>query len=150
MTAFRVWLTRTLDVLLRGRRERRLSEEIQTHLDLLAAEHMARGMPPDRAGAEARPAVGGVDRVKETYRDQRGLPAFDALLQDLRFAVRLLWRDPAFTLSAIAVLGLGIGVNNMLFTIVTANPLRALPIRDAERVVFLTTVSDRSPDLGVS
>ena len=150
MTAFRVWLARTLDVFLRGRREKRLSEEMQTHLDLLAAEHIARGMPPDQARAEARRAFGGVDQIKETYRDQRGLPAFDALLQDLRFAVRLLWRDPAFTLSAVAVLGLGIGVNNMLFTIVNAHTLRGLPIRDAEQVVFLTTVSDRSPDLGVS
>ena len=88
--------------------------------------------------------------MKEDYRDQRGLPHLETLLQDVRLAVRLLRRDPGFAAAAVAVLGLGIGVNNMLFTILNAHTIRGLPIRDADRVVYLTTFDDRSPDLGVS
>ena len=150
MTRLRVFLSRALDIVLRRRREERLSEEIQAHLDLLAAEHMTRGLGADEARLAARRAFGGVEQVREEYRDQRGLPRLDTLLQDLRLAVRLLWRDPGFAAAAVAVLGLGIGVNNMLFTIVNAHTIRGLPIREPARVVYLTTRDDRTPNLGVS
>jgi putative ABC transport system permease protein len=150
MTRLRVWMSRTLDVVLRRRRDDRLSEEIDTHLDLLAAEHVARGMSPSEARLAARRAFGGVEPMKEAYRDQRGMPGLDSLVQDIRFAARLLWRDPGFAASAVAVLALGIGVNNMLFTILNAHTIRGLPIRAAEEVVYLTTMSDRAPDLRVS
>jgi predicted permease len=150
MTRLRVWFSRTLDVVLRRRRDARLSEEIDTHLDLLAAEHIARGMSPDDARHAARRAFGGVEPMKEAYRDQRGMPGVDSLVQDVRFAARLLWRDPGFASSAVAVLALGIGINNMLFTILNAHTIRGLPIRAAEQVVYLTTMNDRAPDLRVS
>ena len=150
MTRLRVWISRTLDVVLRRRRDARLSEEIQEHLDLLTAEQMRLGLSADAARAAARRAFGGVEQIKEEYRDQRGLPHLETLMQDVRFAVRLLWRDPAFAAAAIGVLALGIGVNNMLFTIVNAHTLRGLPIRDSSRVAYLTTLDDRTPDLGVS
>ena len=150
MTRLRVFLSRTLDIVLGRRRDDRLSEEIQAHLDLLTAEHMKQGLGADEARLAARRAFGGVEQVKEDYRDQRGLPHLETLLQDVRLAVRLLRRDPGFAAAAVAVLGLGIGVNNMLFTILNAHTIRGLPIRDADRVVYLTTFDDRSPDLGVS
>ena len=88
--------------------------------------------------------------MKAEYRDQRGLPRLDTLLQDVRLAVKLLWREPGFAVAAVGVLGLGIGVNNMLFTIVNAHTIRGLPMREPGRVVYLTTRDDRSPNLGVS
>ena len=75
------------------------------------------------------------------------MPGVDSLVQDVRFAARLLWRDPGFAASAVAVLALGIGINNMLFTILNAHTIRGLPIRAAEEVVYLTTTSDKAPDL---
>jgi predicted permease len=150
MTRLRVFLSRALDFVLRRRRDERLSEEIQAHLDLLAAEHMTRGLGADEARLAARREFGGVEQLREEYRDQRGLPRLDTLLQDVRLAVRLLWRNPGFAAAAVAVLGLGIGVNNMLFTIVNAHTIRGLPIREAARVVYLTTRDDRTPNLGVS
>ena len=150
MTALRVWISRVLDLVLRRRRDDRLSEEIASHLDLLESEYMARGLSHEDGRRAARRAFGGVEPIKEAYRDQRGVPIADSLFQDLRFAIRLLWRDPSFTVSAVAVLALGIGVNTMLFTVVNAHTIRGLPIRDAERVVYLTTMNDRVPDLGVS
>jgi putative ABC transport system permease protein len=150
MTAVRVLLSRALDLLFRRRRDARLSQEIQAHLDLLTDEYIAAGMPPDEARQAARRAFGGVEQMKETFRDQRGLPFMDALAQDVRFAARLLRRNPGFTVTAVLVLGLGIGVNNMLFTILYAHTLRGLPVHHVDRVIFVSTFDDRTPDRGVS
>jgi predicted permease len=150
MTRLRVLWSRALDLLVGGRRERRLQDEIQEHLRLLTDEHIARGMPPAAARAAAHRRFGGVAQIAETCRDQRGLPRLDALRQDLRFAVRLVRRDPGFTATAVVVLALGIGVNNMLFTILNAHTLRGLPLRDADRVLFMSTFDDREPDRGVA
>ena len=100
--------------------------------------------------AAARRAFGGVDQIKEAYRDQRGLPFIDALGQDVRFAVRMMRRNRAFAITAVLVLGLGIGVNNMLFTILNAHTLRGLPIRQSHRVLFISSLDDRGPDRGLS
>jgi putative ABC transport system permease protein len=72
------------------------------------------------------------------------------ILQDVRFAVRLLRRDRGFAATAIFVLAAGIGVNNMFFTILYAHTLRGLPIADADRIVYIATLDDRSPDRAVS
>jgi len=74
MTAIRVLLSRAMDLLLRRGRGDRLSEEIEAHLDLLAREHVARGLEPAAARQAARRAFGGVDQMKAAYRDQQGLP----------------------------------------------------------------------------
>jgi predicted permease len=150
MTAVRIFLSRILDLLLSGRRERRLEEEIRTHLDLLTDHYVAAGMSIAEAQQAARRSFGGVDRIKEAHRDQRGLPLADAVGQDVRFALRLMRRNPGFAVTAVLVLGLGIGVNNMLFTILNAHTLRGLPIPRSHRVLFLSTVDDRGRDRGLS
>jgi putative ABC transport system permease protein len=150
MSTIRVLLSRALDLMFRRRRDERLREEIEAHLDLLIQDHIARGLDPAAARQAARRAFGGVDQMRAVYRDQQGLPFLDALGQDVRFAARLLRREPGFAVTAILVLGLGIGVNNMLFTILNAHTLRGLPVADAGRLVAITTVDDRGPDRGVS
>jgi predicted permease len=150
MTAIRIFLSRILDLLFSRRRERRLDEEIRTHLDLLTDQYVADGMPPAEARQAARRSFGGVDQVKEAYRDQRGLRVVDVVAQDVRFALRLMHRQPAFTITAVLVLGLGIGVNNMLFTLLNAHTLRGLPIPQSHRVMFLSAVDDRGRDRGLS
>ena len=150
MTTLRVLLSRALDVVLRRRRDERLSEEIEAHLDLLTREYAARGLSAGAARQAARRAFGGVDQVRAVYRDQQGLPFLDALAQDVRFAGRLLRRDPGFAATALLVLGLGIGLNNMLFTIVNAHTLRGLPLADADRLVAIATVDDRATERGAS
>ncbi len=149
-TRAQVLMSRVADGILRRRRDGRLTEEIATHLELLTNDFIARGLTPDDARAAARRAFGGVDQLKAVYREQRGLPVVDALAQDLRFGWRLLGRDRGFSVTAVLVLGLGIGVNNMLFTILNAHTIRGLPILNAERVAYITTFDDRNPDLGVS
>ena len=146
----RTMLSRALDLVFRGRRDARLDEEIASHLQALTDDYVARGMTPADARRAAQRAFGHVEGLKAVYRDQRGLPWFDALLQDFRFAARLLRRDRAFSITAVLVLGLGIGVNNMLFTVVNAHTIRGLPLPDVDRVVYVSSFDDRAPDRGVS
>ncbi len=150
MTTIRVFASRVLDLILRRRREERLSEEVQAHLDMLTDEGVAAGLSQADARRAARRRFGVVDNVKADYREQRGLPLVDGLWEDARFGVRLLRRNPAFAATAALVLGLGIGVNNMLFTILYAHTLRGLPVPAADRVMYLTTVDERSRDRGLS
>ena len=150
MSTIRVLLSRVLDLVLRRRRDQRLTEEVEAHLDLLSQDYAARGLSPAAARQAARRAFGGVDQMRAAYRDQRGLPFLDALGQDVRFAGRLLRRDRGFAITAVLVLGLGIGINNMLFTILNAHTLRGLPIAGAGRVVAIASVDDRGPSCCVS
>jgi predicted permease len=150
MTTIRVLMSRLLDLLFSGRRERRLEEEIANHLDLLTQHYLAAGMLPEDARRAAHREFGGVDRIKEAHRDQRGLPLLDTLARDFGFAFRLMRRNPSFAITAVLVLGIGVGVNNMLFTILNAHTIRGLPIPQSGRVLFISSVDDRGSDRGVS
>jgi predicted permease len=131
----RTLLSRLLEPLLGKRRERELDEEIETHLELLEAEHLGRGLSPEAARAAARRDFGQVERVKEAHREQRGVPFADFVHQDLRFALRLLARDRWSTLVSAAALALGIGATNTVFTFVNATRLRGLPVDEPHRVM---------------
>jgi putative ABC transport system permease protein len=150
MTSARVFVSRALDLLRRSRRDARLDEEIEGHLALLTRDFLAQGLSPVDARVAARRAFGGVDQLESVYRDQRGLPFVDAFMQDVRFAARLLTRDRGFAVTAALVLGVGIGVNNMFFTIVNAHTIRGLPVSRASRIVYVSTSDDRNRDRGLS
>ena len=128
MTTLRVLVSRLLDVVFSGRRERRLAEEIDEHIQLLTDDYVRCGLSPEAARTAARRDFGRIERVADAHRDQRGLPVVDALVQDARFAVRLLVRDRGFTLAAVVALALGIGVDTMMFTVM----YRALSARTAD------------------
>jgi macrolide transport system ATP-binding/permease protein len=127
------WL-RLLEFFDRERRERRLADEIQSHLDLLTDEHIARGLSREDAMLAARKNFGGVDQLKERYRDQRGLPFLDLLIQDVRFAGRLMRKNGAFSLTAAGSLALSIGALTLAFSAVNAIVFKPLPIVEPERV----------------
>ena len=146
----RAWLSRLTDILFRRSREERLSSEIEHHLEMLAADHQARGLSEADARLAAQRAFGGVDRTRIMHREQRGLPILDLLIQDSRFALRVLMRDRGFALTAILVLGVGLGVNNMFFSLVYAHKFRGVAIDDVERVQFISTFDDRGANRLVS
>lgn len=146
----RTWLSRLAEIIRRRSREDRLSSEIEHHLDLLTEEHKARGLPDAEARLAARREFGGVDRTRIVHREQRGWPILDTLVQDARFAFRILWRDRAFAATAILVLGVGLGVNNLFFTLVWAHKFRGVPITDVNRVLYISTFDDRAPDRPLS
>src|SRR5688572_23940526 len=113
----RTFLSRVLEIVLRRWREQRMDAEIEAHLDLLADEYVAKGLSRQDAEFAARRAFGGVDQVKERYRDRRGFAVFNELAQDMRYAVRMMVRERWFTAATVVALSLGIGATTTMVTI---------------------------------
>ena len=115
----------------------RLTEEIQTHLDLLTAEHVANGLSPAEAETAARRQFGGVEFAKEHSRDERGFPVIESWLQDTRFALRQLRRSPSFAIAAILTLAIGIGGTTAIFSVLDLVAIRPLSYPNPDRLVVL-------------
>ena len=123
-------------VSLRPRRvETQIDAEIRDHLDSLADDHMRRGLSRADALAAARREFGGVDQVKELYRDTAGLRFVDDAVRDLRYAFRSARRNPIFVLVALVSLAIGVGVNCAAFSWADGLLLRPLPIAKPSDVV---------------
>ena len=135
----RTWLKRLAAVLRKSRLDRELSEEVRTHLEMATEENLRRGMNAEQAREAARRSFGGLEQVKEAYRDQRGVPLVESLWQDLRYGIRVLRKSPGFTAVAVLSLAIGIGANTAIFTLVDQLMIRALPIENPDEVVLLNS-----------
>ncbi len=118
--------------------ERELDDELTFHLQQLTASFESQGMAHDEAARRARLALGGFDQIKEAHRDARGVHLVADLGRDLRYAVRQMRRAPAFAALAMICLGLGIGVNVAIFSVINAVVLRPLPVIDADRLIRIS------------
>jgi predicted permease len=123
------------------RRDAELNDEIRTHLDLLADEHVRHGMSRRDARAAARREFGGVDQVKESYRDQRGLPLAEAFAQDLRYAARTFLKSPGFAAVIVLTLAVGIGGSTAIFSVLNAVLLRPLPVPNPDDLFLVNQQS---------
>ncbi|PYV87464.1 MAG: permease [Acidobacteria bacterium] len=117
--------------------DRELDAEMTAHLELAIEENLRRGLSAEDARREALVRFGGVEQAKEQHREVRGLPVLDVLVQDLRFSFRTMGRDLAFTVIALLILGLGIGANVAVFSVVNTILLRPLPFSDPQRLVWI-------------
>ncbi len=134
----------------RRRRETELDAELVDHLERQAEDYVMQGLSREVARRRARVEFGGVAQTKEACRAASSARWCDEWAHDLRYAVRDLVRDRAFTIVAVAALGLGIGVYNMQFAILNAICIRGLPIARADRVFYLSSRDARNRDSGVS
>lgn len=108
--------------------EERLRAEIEEHLAQLTAENVQAGLSPVEARRQAVLKFGAIEAMKEEYRDQRSLPIVETLIQDTRMALRRLRKAPAFTITTILTLALGIGATTSIFTLAHAVLLRSLAV----------------------
>jgi predicted permease len=139
------WLRRLLLPRSREQREKDLERELLADLEQ-EAEEQQHGLTPEEVKWAARRALGNLTRVREDVRAEwRWTSLLDRLEQDLRFALRTARKNPIYTLTAVATLALGIGVNTAVFSVVHTVLLRKPPYADPDRLV---QVRQKFPKLG--
>jgi putative ABC transport system permease protein len=112
--------------------------EVREHLDLLTDEYVKRGLTLEDARREAHVRFGGPMQITEAHREQRGLPWLETTMQDVRYAIRAVRRQPGFAAVVILTLAVGIGAVTAMFTVVRAVLLRPLPYAEPDRLVEIT------------
>jgi putative ABC transport system permease protein len=124
-----------------------MNAEMHSHLQMAVDLNVRKGMARDEARRQAIIGFGGVENIKETYRDQRGLPLLETTLQDIRFGFRMLRRSPGFSLLAILCLTVAIGANAAVFSWIEGILFRPFPaVAHQERMVALAAMNRGSSD----
>jgi macrolide transport system ATP-binding/permease protein len=121
----------------RGAVENELDEELRFHLEQQVAKHVRSGLTREEAMRQTRLEFGGVGHVKEDCRESRGISLLETTVRDVRYATRQLVTTPAFTITVVLTLALGIGANAAIFTLVNAVLLKKLPVSDPAALVRL-------------
>jgi predicted permease len=141
MSRIRPFVAKFIALFRRRADDEELSREVAAHLALLEDEYRRRGFAPDQARRAARLAIGGPEQTKALHRDARSFLWMDDLLRDVRYGLRTLVRQPGFTLAAIAVLAVGVGLNLAFFHAIKASLSQRIPVPDGDTLVRIVRQS---------
>lgn len=130
-------LSKFLALFNRSRLEGEFDAEIDEHIALLTNEFERRGLSPEDARYAARRQFGGVAQLKELRRESRSIPQLETLGRDIRHALSSIRKNPAFSITIVLTLGLGIGANSAIFTLANQMLLRLLPVKDPQQLYLL-------------
>ena len=150
MRHLRAWLLRFKGLFQKDARERDLADEIESHLQMHIDDNLRAGMSAEEARRVAVMKLGGIDQAKEAYRDRATIPFLESVVQDLRFTIRQLRKNPAFSVTATLMIALGIGASVAIFAFVDAALIKPLPYHDPARLLFVTGTTPEIPQGALS
>jgi predicted permease len=133
MSRVRAWFARLGGLFRKERRDRELDAELASHLEMHIEDNLRAGMAAEEARRQAAIKLGGIEQTKEAYRDRRGIPWLESLLQDFRFGLRMLRKNPGFTAVAVSTLALGIGATTVVFSVFYNLLISPFPYKNADR-----------------
>jgi len=143
MRILRRILARSRGLIAKRRLDRQLDEEIESHIQLHTDDGLRIGLSEDEARRRAIINLGGIQALKESWREQATFPGLESVWKDFVYAARNLRRNPAFAVVAILSLALGIGANTAIFTIADALLIKPIPARNPGELYTWTWNTDR-------
>lgn len=117
--------------------EQDLDQELRFHLEMEIEGNLRRGMSLAEARREAMVSFGGIEKFKEECRDVRSAVLVESFLKDVRYGARILFRNPGFFAIAVLTLGLGIGANTAIFSVIYGVLVKPLPYKDGNQLVIV-------------